>query len=63
MSTTNETTAKPFTPGELADLYGVSLKTMRTWLQPHIKSVGERRGKYYTAKQVRIIFEKLGEPG
>lgn len=26
-------------------------------------SVGERISNYYTAKQVRIIFEKLGEPG
>lgn len=53
----------PYTPKELALLYGVSIKTLRTWLSPHRQQVGDRKSKYYTAKQVRIIFEQLGEPG
>ena len=48
---------------ELAQLYGVSPKTFRTWLAPHKEMVGKKTGKYFTAKQVRIIFERLGEPG
>jgi DNA-binding transcriptional MerR regulator len=63
MINTNETKIKAYTPKELAGLYGVSIKTLRTWLLPHQKDVGDRRSKYYTARQVRIIFERLGEPG
>lgn len=63
MSTTNETKIKPYTSKEMADLYGVSPKTLRTWLLPHRKAVGERKSKYFTARQVRIIFERIGEPG
>ncbi|HMU46463.1 MAG TPA: MerR family transcriptional regulator [Chitinophagaceae bacterium] len=65
MSTTNHdnsTKVKPFTPGELASMYGVSQKTIRTWLEPHQKLIGRRRSKYYTARQIRIIFECIGEP-
>jgi len=63
MSTTTTTKIKAYTPKEIAGLYGVSVKTLRTWLLPHQKLVGERRSKYYTARQVRIIFDCLGEPG
>lgn len=47
---------------ELTSLYGVSPKTMRKWLQPHLESIGKKISIYYTVKQVKIIFEKLGEP-
>lgn len=63
MSTTNEVPVKPYTMKELAGIYGVSTKTLRTWLQPHRKAVGERRSRYFTALQVRVIFERLGLPG
>ena len=63
MSTTNETTVRAFTTKELAAMYGVSTKTFRTWLQPHKQAIGEKVSKYFTALQVKLIFEKLGEPG
>jgi DNA-binding transcriptional MerR regulator len=63
MNTTSDTKIKAYKPKELANFYGVTIKTLRTWLLPHQQDVGERSSKYYTAKQVRIIFEKLGEPG
>ena len=67
MSTTTneklEIKIAPYTPKELATMYGVSIKSLRTWLKPHRQYIGERISKYYTAKQVRIIFERLGEPG
>lgn len=63
INTSWEKKIAPYTPKELASLYGVSVKTLRTWLSPHRKNIGERKSKYYTAKQVRIIFEQLGEPG
>ncbi|MBK8300386.1 MAG: hypothetical protein IPK90_08040 [Chitinophagaceae bacterium] len=43
MSTTNETTVKTATNKELAAMYGVSTKTFRTWLMPHLNAVGERK--------------------
>ena len=67
MSTSNndslETKVAPYTAKELAIKYGVSYKTLRSWLLPHMAEIGERTSKFFTAKQVRIIFEKLGEPG
>jgi hypothetical protein len=62
MSTTKATNVKSATVKELAGLYTVSPKTFRNWLLPHREKVGERRGHYYTARQIRIIFELLGEP-
>lgn len=62
MSTTNETGVKAYTITELARLYGISLKTMRTWLSPHQHHIGPRLGRYYTVLQVRRIFECLGQP-
>jgi len=62
MSTTKETAVRSATVKELAALYSVSPKTFRNWLLPHRQKIGERRGHYYTARQIRIIFELLGEP-
>lgn len=63
MDTMKETDLiKPYSIKELAALYGVSTKTLRTWLRPHKEAIGERVSRYYTILQVRIIFEKLGMP-
>lgn len=61
--TSDVSEVKPYTPKEIATLYGVSWKVMNTWLKPHQKDIGKRHGLYYTALQVKIIFEKLGLPG
>jgi len=53
---------KPYTPQELAALYGVSRATLRTWLKPHLPVIGARIGHFYTTKQVKIIFDCIGEP-
>ncbi len=54
---------KFYAPGELADLYGVSLKTFNAWLKPFAAEIGKRpRTYYYNAKQVQVIFDKLGNP-
>lgn len=60
---TNDTIIRGYTLKELAALYGVSTKCLRTWLEPHAAAVGEKKGRYFTTLQVRIIFKKLGEPG
>ena len=53
---------KPYSPGELAAQYGISTKTLRTWLKMHQVHIGNRIGKYYSALQIRIIYERLGTP-
>lgn len=54
---------KPYSPQELAAIYGVSSKTIKRWLTPFYHDIGERQGRYYTIAQVQVIFEKLGLPG
>lgn len=54
---------KPYTIGELCNIYSVTNKTMNRWLKPHAVTVGKRNGRYYTALQVKIIFDLLGLPG
>ena len=62
MSTTNDVTVKAYTMKELSALYGISPKAFKTWLAPHEEVIGKKKGWYYTALQVEIIFEKLGIP-
>lgn len=57
------TEIKPYTPSEVARIYGVSLKTFNRWIKPHFKCVGERNGRYYNTRQVQKIFECMGLPG
>lgn len=56
------TPIKTYSVKEVAGLYGISTKTLRKWLKPFKKEIGERQGHFYYPKQVRIIFEKLGLP-
>ena len=47
---------------EVAEIYQVGDRTMRRWLTPFKKDIGPRLGHYYSPKQMKIIFEKLGIP-
>jgi hypothetical protein len=53
-----------YAPRELADMYGISLRTLNKWLKPHREKIGQRpAGTYlYSLKQVKIIFDVLGQP-
>lgn len=53
---------KPYTLCEISKLYGVDWRTLKMWIQPFLKEIGDKRGRYYTIPQVRIIFEKLELP-
>ncbi|HWZ22335.1 MAG TPA: hypothetical protein VNW06_06745 [Cytophagaceae bacterium] len=53
---------KTYSVKEVAELYCISNKTLKKWLTPFEKEIGERRGHFYNPKQVGIIFEKLGIP-
>lgn len=58
----NTTEMKPANYKQLAALYNVSHKTLKSWLEPFAQEIGEMRGRFFTLKQVQIIFEKLGDP-
>ena len=62
MSTTIETQVKAYRVKELAELYGVSEKTFKGWLRPYHETIGEKKEWYFNTLQVRIIFDKLGQP-
>lgn len=59
----NTVEVKPYGLTELAAIYNVTNRTMKNWLKPFEKEIGEKIGRIYTAKQVKVIFEKLGLPG
>ncbi|HQD11052.1 MAG TPA: hypothetical protein PLQ65_15380 [Flavihumibacter sp.] len=63
MNHQNPVELRPYTIAELADMYGVSKKTLRKWMEPFQEQIGERIGFFYSIVQVKIIFEKLGMPG
>jgi len=63
MSTERKTVEiKVYSIGELAVLYEVSVRTMNRWLKPHLEKIGKREGRFYSVKQVSIIFDQLGLP-
>ncbi|GIK70141.1 MAG: helix-turn-helix domain-containing protein [Bacteroidetes bacterium] len=53
---------KPYSTKEIADIYGVSPKTLYKWMKPIKKKIGERRGRFYTVNQVRTILDEIGLP-
>jgi hypothetical protein len=48
---------------ELSGMYECSGKSMKTWIAPFKQEIGQRVGRFYNPKQMKIIFEKLGVPG
>ena len=57
------TERKTVLPAELAEYYEVSLSTFNSWLElsPALKSIKDnRKGNYYTQRDVLIIIEHLG---
>jgi transposase-like protein len=64
MSITDKTIEiRPYSLTELAQIYGVTNRTMKNWIIRHDEAVGEKIGRLYTTLQIKIIFEKLGLPG
>lgn len=53
---------KPVNHKQLAARYQVSHKTLKSWMEPFAEEVGEMRGRFFTLKQLQIIYEKLGDP-
>ena len=61
--TDNTIEVKPYSLTELANIYSITNRTMKSWIVKHNEAIGEKVGRLYNAKQVKIIFEKLGLPG
>jgi len=57
-----ETKAVAYSKSQLAILYRVSEYTFRNWVKTKVPDLGEYIGGAYTPQQVKLIFEKLGEP-
>ena len=55
-------TVKAYSLKELYVLYNVSRHVFNSWLSLFDKKVGKVKGKTYTPRQVRIIFEFLETP-
>jgi len=51
-----------YSPAELARIYGMKWGVMNQWLKYLEEFTGPRIGRFYTPKQVEIIFEHLGLP-
>jgi hypothetical protein len=47
---------------DLAVMYKVNRRTIKQWLEPFESEIGEKNGRFYTIKQVKIIFDKIGNP-
>lgn len=60
--TETATKIKAYTQKELLNMYEVTWKTFSAWIKPFKAEIGDYNGRRYTVKQVRIIFEQLGEP-
>jgi hypothetical protein len=53
---------RPYCLKELAALYEVKPRTIKIWLEPFSLAIGEKSGRFYTIRQVQIIFSKIGDP-
>jgi len=53
---------RSYTVAELAEIYEISVPTMRKWLLPFKSEIGVRPGHAYNPKQVQLIIDRLGVP-
>ncbi|GAB4404064.1 MAG: hypothetical protein Fur0028_16470 [Bacteroidales bacterium] len=58
----NKPICKAMTLTELAQRYGVSNKTLYSWLKRAHIIKNKREGYLFTPKEVKEIYDKLGEP-
>lgn len=53
---------KPYTVNEICGLYNISRHVFFSWIKLIRKDIGVIRGKIFTPKQVRVIFDHVGPP-
>jgi hypothetical protein len=51
-----------FTLKDLAKVYEVSVPTFKLWLEPFKEEIGEKKGHYFSVKQLKVIIKKLDLP-
>ncbi|CAN5886360.1 hypothetical protein BH11BAC4_BH11BAC4_06720 [soil metagenome] len=56
----NTVRVKPYSKKELCNMYNIRHRQLAKWLRPFLEEIGAINGRLYTAKQVDIIFKKLG---
>lgn len=61
-STIPQIQLKAYSKKEVAELYKISGKSLKTWLEPFQQELGPRVGRFYSPRQMKIIFEHLGIP-
>lgn len=50
---------KPYTLTELSEIYDICPRTLKKWLKPLEQEIGDKRGRFFTIPQVKIIFHNL----
>ncbi len=50
------------TKKDLSVVYCVSVRTLNRWIKPFSHELGNVNGRYFSPKQVSVIYEKLGDP-
>ncbi|MBS1637577.1 MAG: hypothetical protein JST26_16800 [Bacteroidetes bacterium] len=58
----NQIMIKPYSTRELSELFGISEKTLRTWIVPIKDKIGIKRGRFYNVNQTQIMFKQFGLP-
>lgn len=65
----NTTTTEPkklqiklYSQKELAQLYEVSPRTLKKWIEMHDEKIGKKNGRYYSLAQIELIFNLVGIP-
>jgi hypothetical protein len=58
-----EAEVRPYTYKELTLMYGISRRTLNSWLDEYKYEIGPKRGRYFNIAQVQIIFRRCGRPG
>ncbi len=53
---------RPYSKRELAALYEVPTRSFYTMFKPHESKIGNKLGRYYSTKQIEILFRELGLP-
>lgn len=55
----NKIASKPMTLLALSQEIGISKPTLQKWICEITDDIGDKRGNFYTPKQVRIILENF----
>jgi len=61
-NTSDKIRIRSYSVKEVANLYGVSGKILKKWLDDYENEIGDRKGHFYNPRQMKVIFDRLGAP-